>query len=576
MGIGTPYLSANLDFSEASSPAIRTTVTPASAFEIDVNDLTATGDKAIIAPATILEVDGEFVGVVGATTQEVTSLSSPAPATETSGGTNDMPALAAVLQPVIDAVLLGLDGVANTADDVNKVILVSHLQQFDREKELIGLLSGVDVVIAGGSDTILADGNDVLRPGDEAEDVYPYITTNADGDTAVVVSSKGEYTYIGKLVLTFSDDGMLTAPIVENATDANVNGVFATDEAGVLAVTGQVSLEAAIGNSTKGSLIQDLVAEVSTIVDQIGSNFIGSTEVFLEGRRSFVRTEETNLGSLTAEANLAMAKSYDATTAVSIKNGGGIRAPIGIVDGFTGETLPPETGEISQLDIQDSLRFNNGLTLLTVTADELKELIEHGVSETEEGATPGRFAQVAGLKFSYDATQDVGARIVNMVVLDEDGEIDDIIVQDGTVVGDVNRTIRVVTLNFLAGGGDAYPFPDREVVDLGDVLASEWGQSNFSSPGSEQDAFAEYLIANYPADAYDMDMDMPSFSVADTPKELDEIIQDLGVREDTVLDEDTDPTEEPSSSPDSAAGMLSLQVSLTLSIVAVYLVCLGI
>jgi 5'-nucleotidase/UDP-sugar diphosphatase len=40
-----------------------------------------------------------------------------------------------------------------------------------------------------------------------------------------------------------------------------------------------------------------------------------------------VRTEETNLGDLTADANLWAAKQEDASVQVSIKNGGGIRTP---------------------------------------------------------------------------------------------------------------------------------------------------------------------------------------------------------------------------------------------------------
>ena len=59
------------------------------------------------------------------------------------------------------------------------------------------------------------------------------------------------------------------------------------------------------------------------------SNVFGVSDVYLNGLRSSVRTEETNLGNLTADANLAIAKQTDPSVVISIKNGGGIRDDIG-------------------------------------------------------------------------------------------------------------------------------------------------------------------------------------------------------------------------------------------------------
>ncbi len=58
-----------------------------------------------------------------------------------------------------------------------------------------------------------------------------------------------------------------------------------------------------------------------------------------------------------------------------------------------------------------------------------------------------------------------GKRVRNLAVVKEDGSLVDIIVKDGVLVGDVNRSFRMVTLKFLAGtsatavfGGENYPF----------------------------------------------------------------------------------------------------------------------
>ncbi|MCK5232833.1 MAG: 5'-nucleotidase C-terminal domain-containing protein, partial [Desulfobulbaceae bacterium] len=213
---------------------------------------------------------------------------------------------------------------------------------------------------------------------------------------------------------------------------------------------------------------------------------------------------------------LAMARSYDATVVASLKNGGGIRESIGtIIEVSPGvyEEVPPQAnsvsskkeGEISQIDIESSLKFNNGLTLLTLTATQLREIIEHGVAASEPGQTPGRFPQVSGMAFSFDMNRTPGDRVRSLAIKDEAGHITDIVIQDAQLIGDPNRTFRIVTLNFLANGGDGYPFPSNAAanrVDLVDVM-TEPGAATFTDPGSEQDSMAEFLAANYAETPYD-------------------------------------------------------------------------
>ena len=188
-------------------------------------------------------------------------------------------------------------------------------------------------------------------------------------------------------------------------------------------------------------------------------------------------------------------------------------------------------GGISESDIANALSFNNGLSLLTVTAQELLEILEYGVaaSTPDDSDTQGRFPQVAGVEFSFDLTAEAGNRIQSLAVLDEDGSDLDVIVQNGELVGDGTRTFRLVTLDFLANGGDGYPFPTRDVVSLTAAEdAPRTGVATFAPDGSEQDALAEYLAANFGADN--------PFSNADTSREEDMRLQNLAFREDTVID----------------------------------------
>ncbi|WOO39549.1 choice-of-anchor I domain-containing protein [Rubellicoccus peritrichatus] len=540
LGAQFPYLSSNLDFSnDGLGDFFTNDILPNTDFQSHPSDLDTAGNAPKLAPATVIQIGAEYLGVVGATTQVIQTISSPGDVLETTGDANDMVALAAVIQPQIDRLL----------PMTNKIVIVSHLQQIALEKELAGLLEGVDIIIAGGSDTLQANEENTLRDGDTAEEAYPFVTTNADGDSVVIVSTDGEYSYVGRLVVAFDLEGKL----ITDSLDNDLIGPYATVDSVVEALWGE---EDPFAEGTRAELVQRLVNDgIFPVIIAKDSNILGLTNVFIEGRRSKVRTEETTLGNLTADANLWVAQQFDSTVRVSLKNGGGIRATIGEVVGNNGLLLPPqanalsgkEVGEISQLDIENSLRFNNGLTLLTVTAQELVWLLEHAVAGTAEGATPGQFPQVGGLAFSFDPTGTAvefddeanvvtaGTRVKNVVLLNENGQPDVQIMQDGVLVAPADYEIRMVTLNFLWGifsssdfiGGDGYPFPAfaDNVVQLGDVLTDD-GEIDFSDPGGEQDALAEYLLelfANTP------------FSVIETAAALDQRIQNLGSRNDGLV-----------------------------------------
>lgn len=100
----------------------------------------------------------------------------------------------------------------------------------------------------------------------------------------------------------------------------------------------------ALGDALKG-----------VIAGQFG-NAADYTKVYLEGRRGKVRTEETNLGNLSADANLWYASVFSKAHVV----------------------------------------------LLDVTAAELKDILEHGAAGTAPGAAPGQFPQIAGMRVGYD------------------------------------------------------------------------------------------------------------------------------------------------------------------------------
>ncbi|MDX9749988.1 MAG: choice-of-anchor I family protein, partial [Flavobacteriales bacterium] len=154
-GAQFPYLSSNLDFSgDAGLAGLFTAEREEPAFFQSHPAMTAAEIAATpkLAPSTIIHVNDERIGVVGVTTPLLQAISSPGATTLIGPTTNDMAALAAVVQPVIDD-LRDIEG-------IDKIVLLAHLQQIDMEKALAQLLSGVDVIIAGGSNTLMADDTD--------------------------------------------------------------------------------------------------------------------------------------------------------------------------------------------------------------------------------------------------------------------------------------------------------------------------------------------------------------------------------------------------------------------------------
>ncbi|MGD1899101.1 MAG: choice-of-anchor I family protein [Phormidesmis sp.] len=512
-----PYLSSNLDFSTSE----------------DLTDLVVEDDQAplpnSIAATTVIDVNGEQIGVVGATTTTLLTISNPGDVTvlpedfEGDPTAAQLDALAAEIQQDVDEMLAANPG-------LNKVVVLSHMQQIAIEQELAARLTNVDVIVAGGSNTRLADEDDRLRAGDDAQGTYPIFTTDAEGKPVAVVNTDGNYKYIGRLVIDFDTEGN----VIPDSYDPSISGVYATDEQGIADLGAEDLVDPEV---------QEIVDTLEEVIVAKESNVFGISDVYLNGLRGSVRTEETNLGNLTADANLAIAQETDASVVLSLKNGGGIRDDIGqriVPAGSTGEPelLPNEeipgvkpAGGISETDIANTLSFNNGLTLLTITAEELLEVLEYGIeaSTLDDENTQGRFPQVAGIEFSFDLTAQPGDRIQSLAIVDEAGNDQDVLVQNGELVGDPSRSFRMVTLSFLAEGGDGYPFPTRDVVNLAqDEDAARTGVATFAPDGSEQDALAEYLAANF-------DEDTP-FSTADTSRAEDTRLQNLAFREDTVID----------------------------------------
>lgn len=554
LGAQFPHVTANLDFSgDSDLKSIYVDTTATSGLEI------ASAQKGKIVPSAILVENGAKIGLVGVTTQILEAISSPS-GTEVKGfptgpGANgeadDMTLLAAQLQPVVDDL---------TAQGVNKIVLLSHLQIIGNEKLLATKLSGVDIVIAAGSNTRMGDASDkaVALGGHSAvfAETYPFMATDKNGSTTLVVSTDNEYTYLGRMVVDFDEAGKLITTSL--AANAAVNGAYAATDANVAAAWGVAEsalATTAFATGTRGGKVKTLTDAVQSVISVKDGNVAGYASVYLEGERTLVRSEETNLGNLSADANtyaakLALGTAAPSTRIVSLKNGGGIRAQIGTVsdpkaDG-TVDKLPPSDGSVSQLDVENSLRFNNQLMMFDTTPEGLKAILEHGVAA---GTLQGRFPQVGGVSFSWDPDFAAGSRVMDIALVADDGSRVGLY-DNGTKMAGAPAAISVVTLSFLAQGGDSYPIKangenfrylldkvgggytlSQSVPETLDYSAAATTQqySTASTPiSAEQGVFQAYMKAAFTGAS-------TAFDQADTPAALDERIQNLNTRAESVL-----------------------------------------
>lgn len=410
-----PFLSTNLDFSG----------------EPRLAEFVAMGR---LAPSTVLEVGGERVGVVGATTPGLPFLSSPR-------NVRVLQDVAAVVQQEIDAL---------QAAGVNKIIVVSHLQGLAGDLALAAALRGVDVMIAGGGDELLANAGSLLLPGDVEKIVgpYPLLAPDAEGNDVPVVVAPGRYTYVGRLIVEFDGDGAIVA--IDPAS-------------GPVRVAGGDLPDAV---EPHPAVQEQVVMPVANFIEALAETAVGTTEVPLDGQRRAVRSQETNQGNLIADALLwqanAVAERFGAAAArVAILNGGGIR---------NDNVIP--AGTLYELDVFAMAPFANFIAIVPdIPLAQFKEMLENAVSRAEHG--DGRFPQIAGFTLTWDpngtaqALDDAG-RVVTPGTRVRGVQLADgtWLVRDGEIVPGAGP-VHVATLDFLARGGDEYPFRGAPFVSLG-------------------------------------------------------------------------------------------------------------
>ncbi len=303
-----------------------------------------------------------------------------------------------------------------TSQGVKVVVVLSALGGLEPARALARQLRDADVVVADSDDQVLANSGNLLLAGDTANGPYPLVENGVP-----VVLTGGGYRYLGRLAMRFSAEGRLLE-VEPSSGPLPVVGVSPDP-----ALLAQVELP-----------VQQAVARAAAVV-------VATTEVALDGRASALRVGETNLGDLVADSLLAQGTGRR----VAFVNSGALRQ---------NRVLP--VGPITGLDLQEIAPFASLVVRVPgVSATLLKALMENSVAAVE--SPDPRFAQIAGFRLTFDPARPVGQRVLALTL--DDGTA---LVRDGQVVTGV-APLEVVTLDFVARGGDDYPFEGAPYVSLG-------------------------------------------------------------------------------------------------------------
>lgn len=333
-----------------------------------------------IKPSLVLDVGGQKVGIVGAVTNDTAEISSPG-----------------------DNVLIGIDvdTITTAVKDlkkqgVDKIVALTHVG-YPRDLAVIAKIPDVDVVVGGHSHSLLSNTDE------KAEGPYPTMVDNPGGYKVPVVQAGSYSKYLGDLVVTFDDSGVVKSakgdPIL-------IDSKIKPDEA-VLA----------------------RIKELGKPIEELKTKIIGKTDAPIDGSRESCRARECEMGDLVTDAMLDRVKGQGVT--IAITNGGGLRASI-------------DAGDVSMGEAITVLPFQNTLSTFQIKGGDIVAALENGVSQIEEGG--GRFPQVAGLKFAFDRSKPVGSRISNVEV--KEGE--------AFVALDPAKAYNVVSNNYMRNGGDGY------------------------------------------------------------------------------------------------------------------------
>lgn len=345
----------------------------------------------LFTPYEIINMNGVKVGIFGLTTQETAYKTNPS-------NIKDI--------KFEDPIEISKKMVKELDDKTDVIVALAHTgldeSSIITSKEIAEKVNGIDIIIDGHSHTMLPEG---------------LVVNNT------LIAQTGEYDQnIGMVEL--------------NVQNHKITNKYAK----LLKASDYKNIE-------EDKNVVNLINEIKKNNDTIFSKAVASTDSQLDGARENVRTKETNLGNLSADAIRNETKSN-----IAFVNGGTIRTSI-------------EKGEITKGKLAELFPFGNTIKVIKLTGEDIKRALEVSVGAYPEAQ--GGFLQVSGITFSFDAAKEKSNRVYDIKINGEDLNL--------------AKEYTVAINDFLAQGGDGYEMFKTKIV---------------SEFGTYEEIFAKYLNIN--------------------------------------------------------------------------------
>jgi 5'-nucleotidase len=204
---------------------------------------------------------------------------------------------------------------------------------------------------------------------------------------------------------------------------------------------------------TPDSAIQAIVKAYSDLISPLANKVIGAVKAELPATAADAACNMP-AGELIADAQLAAtAPAGFGDAVIAFMNRGGVRSP-----GFTfaSSTAGEGDGNVTYGEAFTTQPFGNSLVTLTLTAQDLKNVLEQQFAGCRGQAAAATRIMVPsnGFKYTWDGAKACDARI-SSVTLTRNGATETIVDAAGAVPAPT-KTYRVTVNNFMATGGDGF------------------------------------------------------------------------------------------------------------------------
>ena len=327
------------------------------------------------------------------------------------------------------------------------------------DKKLATSLSGVDVIIGGDSHSLLGP-KSLSKYGLTPEGEYPTQLKNKDGDL-VCVAQAWQYSYlVGDLNIKFDKDGKVSscsgtphvliandfkrtakdAPATTDAEKDKILKQIKTDQAPFTVVNSDIKTLVVLKpyQEQKNAFAKKVIAQttenlclrrVPGSIRDISRSVLGD----ICNKNPQVNAHGGDIQQIIAEAFLQQGKNFF-NADISFQNGGGVREDVAL-------------GDVSVGKIYSVLPFKNVLVRLDATGTEVKAILEDAIDAVVTQNNTGSYPYTGGLRWNVDLTKDKGQRISQLEVRNQNNQYQAI---------DPNKTYKLITIDFLANGGDYY------------------------------------------------------------------------------------------------------------------------